>query len=163
MDNTKHPVTQTGRIPVLFDIVERGENSPPEDKIQQPPPPEVSEFHLDNIAPDSETPTELPIPENDVTAFSLVESENITAEIPVIPESIPATDSTEFTLSDRQSITEEIAFAPPDMPQNNHTDPDELIQQAMQEIMPQLEVLVRQTLYRLTHPVKKDKDTDQTK
>ena len=49
-----------GKIPVLFDVVERGEKAPEENKLKPPPPPEKTEFRLDDPNADSEDPTVVP-------------------------------------------------------------------------------------------------------
>ena len=162
MDKTKQPATQPGRIPVLFDVVERGENAPEENRIKPPPSPEISEFNLDEPKPDSEGVTGPSASDSaDITAFSFGVSEDITDEIPILTDSTPETERKEFTLGDREKITEEISIVPPDMLKDGQARADELVEQAMQELMPQLEALARETLYQLTHIDKTDEETDQ--
>lgn len=163
MDNSKQPASQPGRIPVLFDVVERGANAPEEDKIKPPPPAEMSEFQLDEDPPGSEDVTDLPTFGGiDDAAFSLDTSEEVTDEIPILSDAELKTGSSEFTLIEREDITEEISIIPPDMLKDGQTSADELVEQAMQELMPQLEALARKTLYQLTHTAETDEEDEQT-
>ena len=50
----------TGKIPVLFDVVERGKNAPDENKLKPPPPAEKTAFRLDDPDAGSEDPTVVP-------------------------------------------------------------------------------------------------------
>ena len=72
MEKPKLQPTQTGRIPVLFDIVERGKNAPEENRVKPPSPAEKTEFSLGDTEAGSEDPTVLPGSDGPIsTEFSL--------------------------------------------------------------------------------------------
>ena len=161
----KHPPVQPGKIPVLFDIVERGEFAPAENRIQ--PPSENSAFYLDGSEPDSEDPTVLPGPHTadgqDSTMFNLDELEDTTQEMPIIPASMLEGDSTEFTLPPSEATAEEVQMAAPATLEITEQDKNDLVDQVLQKLKPQLEELAEETLQNFVGSSKEGKDSDQKK
>jgi len=165
VNDTKHPATPTGNIPVLFDIVERGKYAPDENAIK-PPPTGNAVFNLDDIEAGSECPTVLPNPpksDADVTEFSLDDLEDdITEERPVIPPEMLETDSTEFNLDPTDAVTGEVPTIPQAMLEITKTQ-NEMVDQVMQKLMPHLEELALETVRRIVKENNEipEKDKDQ--
>ena len=150
-----------GKIPVLFDVVERGSKAPPENLMK---PPEDTEFRLGDYE-GNEDPTVLPggtTTESQPTSYDelanadTVESPVVTQEmldgseaetqeivIPTEVEPEPDRDSTVFLLED---ITSESPTVPASMIIDTPPPTEEVIEQVTQQLMPQLEDIVRQTV-----------------
>gem|GEM_PF-4375665 len=167
MNDTNNPAEPTGKIPVLFDIVERGKYAPAENAIK-PPPTGDAVFNLDDIEAGSECPTILPDPPKanaDDTIFSLDDLEDdITEERPVIPPEMLETDSTNFSLDPTEAVTGEIPTIPHAMLEITKTQ-NEMVDQVMQKLMPHLEELALETVQRIVKEQQgkenPDKDEDQ--
>ena len=130
MENSRQPTSQSTNIPILFDIMERGENAPVKNQLQPPPPAELTEFHLDDIEPGSEDPTLMP--------------------------SETADDLTEFNMPETHDSTGES----PSMNNDRSMDRDALVEKVMQALMPHMEELARETLLKIIRTYRSERQRD---
>jgi hypothetical protein len=163
VNDTKDPATPRGDIPVLFDIVERGKFAPTENMIKPP-------SDGDNINTDNESitivPEPSPHPDTEVTKLSLDElednTEEITAENPIITAEMLGTESTEFTPGPSEAITDENPIIPKAMLELSETQ-NELVDQVMQKLMPHLEELALETLQKIVKETQDNETPDKVK
>lgn len=124
MEKPKLQPTQTGRIPVLFDIVERGKNAPEENQVKPPPPAEKTEFRLGDAEAGSEDPTVLPgFDEPNSGEFSLDMLDDVTQENPIISEDLLSASTLEMPTIPPDML-EDTTQENPDIPDDLRADGD---------------------------------------